>query len=133
VIWRRETFSLLSAPIVLAACGSAAARKPDLPQSVSPGWKLSSYDRAALPAAIPAGGAPQCWKASYAGPGAAELWICGYKASTGAFNAVQRAHAEAQTVKFQEGSYLVLVKWSAVPKADLEALVRAVQKTMQDR
>jgi hypothetical protein len=43
---------------------------------------------------------------------------------------MQRARAEAQTVKFQEGNYLVLVNWNDAPKANLTALVRAVQKAL---
>jgi hypothetical protein len=45
-------------------------------------------------------------------------------------NAVQRARAEAQAVKFQQGPYLVLAKWNDVPKASLTALVRAIQKAV---
>jgi hypothetical protein len=130
VLWRRETFSLLSVSILLAACSGGQPAKPDLPASVSPGWTLSSYVPAARPDEIPADGSPQCWKAEYGGQGSAQVWVCGYKASTGAFDAVQRARAEAQTVKFQQGAYLVLVKWNATPKANLTALVRAVQKAM---
>jgi hypothetical protein len=88
----------------------------------------------AAPAGIPPDGAPECWKADYAGQGSAQasaqVWICGYKANTSAFDAVQRARAEAQTVKFQQGVYLVLVKWNDVPKASLTALVRAIQKAV---
>ena len=52
------------------------------------------------------------------------------QASTNAFDAVQRARAEAQTVKFQQGASLVLVKWNDVPKDSLTALVRAIQKAV---
>lgn len=41
------------------------------------------------------------------------------------------ARAAAQTIKFQEGNYLVLVNWNDIPKADLTALVRAEQKALQ--
>lgn len=59
--------------------------------------------------------------------------MCWYKVSGSAFDAVQRARTEAQTVKFQEGNYLVLVKWNGVPKANLTALVRAIQKSVQGK
>jgi hypothetical protein len=72
-------------------------------------------------------------EAEHAGPGSAEVWICAYKASTSAFDAVQRARAEAQAVKFQRGPYLVLAKWNDVPKASLTALVRAIQKAVPTR
>jgi hypothetical protein len=116
--------------VLLISCGADRTAKPDLPQSVSPGWKLVSLDRAAAPGGIPPDGLPACWKAEYAGQGSAEVWICAYKASTGAFDAVQRARAEAQTVKFQQGANLVLVKWNTVPKASVTALVRAIQKAV---
>ena len=76
---------------------------------------------------------PQCWKAQYEGVGTAEVWACGYRERGSAFDAVQRAPAAAQTVKFQEGKYLVLVKWNGVPKANLTALIRAVQKTLSPK
>jgi hypothetical protein len=117
--------------VLLVSCAADRAAKPDLPQSVSPGWKLSLLDRAAAPGGIPPDGAPACWKADYASEqGSAQVWICAYKASTSAFDAVQRARAEAQTVKFQQGTNLVLVKWNNVPKASLTALVRAIQKAV---
>jgi hypothetical protein len=129
---RRETFSLLLA-VLLTACGANPAGKPDLPQSVSPGWTLASFGDSAAPQEIPGGNPPQCWKAQYTGPGTADVWVCGYKVEGGAFDAVQRARAEAQTVKFQEGRYLVLVKWNAAPKVSLTALIRAVQKTLNPK
>jgi hypothetical protein len=93
--------------------------------------------RVSLPAGIPASGAPQCWKADYSGQAApqssAQVWVCWYKASGSAFDAMQRARAEAQTVKFQEGNYLVLVNWNDTPKANLTALVRTVQKALQGK
>jgi hypothetical protein len=131
VIWRRQT-SLLFALIVVA-CGSGGIAKPELPQSVSPGWKLSSLDRAAAPAGVPPDGSPECWKGDYGGPGSVRVWLCGYKVRESAFDAVQRARTEAQMVKFQEGSYLVLVQWNNVSKENLTALVRAIQKAVQPK
>jgi hypothetical protein len=84
------------------------------------------------PAGIPADGSPQCWKAEYAGqgPASAEVWTCWYRIRGNAFDAVQRARTEAQAVKFQAGSYLVIVRWNGAPKASVGALVRAVEKVM---
>jgi len=109
---------------MLSACASGPPPKPDIPDSVSPGWKLSSL--------VPSG-EPDCWTAEYTGPGPADIRICWYKATASAFEAVQRARAEAQTVKFQEDHYFVLVHWNNVPKANLTALVRAIQKTLQPK
>jgi len=137
VIRRRQTsllfVSLLTAACLLGACTSGPPPKPDLPDSISPGWKLSSLNKSGLPSGVPADGSPECWKADYTGAGTAEAWICWYKATGSAFDAAQRARAEAQTVKFQEEHYLVLVKWNNVPKASVGALVRAIQKALQPK
>jgi hypothetical protein len=130
--WRRQT-SLLFVSLLLAACASSPPSKPDIPDSISPGWKLASLDKSALPSGLSPDGSPECWKADYTGQGSAETWICWYKASTNAFDAAQRARAEAQTVKFQEEHYFVLVKWNNVPKASLTALIRAIQKALQPK
>lgn len=115
----------------MVACGSGRTAQPELPGSVSPGWKLSSLDRAARPSGVPADGSPECWKGDYDGPGAVHVWLCGYKVPESAFDALQRARTQAQMVKFQEGSYLVLVQWNNVSKENLTALVRAIQKALQ--
>ena len=120
MIWRRQT-SLLFATLLLTACGSGPPPKPEIPDSVSPGWKLSSLTKSS----------DECWIAKYDGQGNAELRICWYKATESAFEAVQRTRAEAQTVKFQEEHYFVLVKWNNVPKVSLTALIRAVEKALK--
>jgi hypothetical protein len=135
VIWRRQT-SLLFVSVLLAAlltghCTSSPPPKPDIPDSVSPGWKLSSLNNSAPPSGLPSDSTPTCWKADYAGAGAAEVWICWYRSTGNAFDAAQRARAEAQAVKFQEEHYFVLVKWNNVPKSNLTALIRAIQKALQ--
>ncbi len=79
---------------------------------------------------LPTDGAPSCWKATYGGPGTADVWLCWYRQSANAFDAMQRARAEAQTVKFQKGHYLVFVKWNNAAREDLTALIRAIQKSV---
>jgi hypothetical protein len=111
--------------MMLSACASGPPPKPDIPDSISPGWKLSSLK--------PSDSDPACWTAEYAGTGSAEIRICWYKATASAFEEVQRTRAEAQTVKFQVEHYFVLVKWNNAPKADLTALIRAIQKALQTR
>lgn len=88
-----------------------------------------------MPSAISGAGEAQCWKADYAGQSApqtsAQVWVCRYATSDGAFNAMQRARTEAQMVRFQDRRYLVLVRWNDAPKASLTALVRAMQRAVQ--
>ena len=115
---------LLLEACLINACASGPPPKPDIPDSISPGWKLASL--------VPSG-EPACWTAEYTGPGSADVRICWYKATASAFEAVQRARAEAQTVKFPEEHYFVLVKWNNVPKANITVLIRAIQKALQPR
>lgn len=129
----RPVTTLLALSIALCACAGGQRAKPELPGSVSPGWKLTSMTSSAAPPEVSAAGSPDCWLANYAGTGVAQVWVCRYSAEAGAFDAVQRARAEAQTVKFQEGANLVLVKWNNAPKADLAALIRALQKTLNPK
>jgi hypothetical protein len=121
--------------LTLFACGSVSGpSKPDLPTSVSPGWSRVSYDQAAPPAGLPEGPTPECWRANYRGAeGTAEVSVCGFRAEGSAFNAMQRARAEANTVKFQEARYLAIVQWNGGSRADVTALVRAIQKALQMR
>jgi hypothetical protein len=126
-----QRVALVALSVFLVACGENQPAKPDLPASVSPGWKLTALTRSvAPPPEVPEGGKPDCWQANYGGTGTAQIWLCRYSAETNAFDAAQRARAGAQTVKFQEGEYLVLVQWNNAPRADLAALIRAVQKTL---
>ena len=110
--------------------------KPDLPGSVSPGWQMKIYDTSAKPADVP--GEPACWAARYEhgggnDAGSAQIVICGYPTTGGAFEAEQRARAEADTVKFQEGKYFLLVKWTKADHQAVTTLVRAIQNTLDPK
>jgi len=111
-------------------CGrETAPEKPNLPQTAAPGWTLKSYESAPPPAGVPA--PALCWKAEYSGAGTASVWTCGYTSAGGAFDAVQRARAEADTVKFQQGRFLVIASWSGADHAGATSLVRAVQAAIK--
>ena len=128
---RRALISLLLAALNLAGCGAGAPpARPELPLSVAPGWTRKSWERSSPPPGIPTPVAAECWKADYAITGTAEVWVCGYAQEASAFDAMQRARAEADTVKFQAGRYLAIVKWAGVSRAEIFALVRAVQKAL---
>lgn len=131
LVKRPAILSLLFSAIFLASCSAGGHTKPDIPQSVSPGWRRTSFESSGTPEGVPRSASTECWKADYEGQGTALIWFCGYAEKTGAFDAVQRTPAEAQTAKFQEGPYLVLVKWNNVPKAGLTALIRAIQKSLE--
>jgi hypothetical protein len=123
-------FILLLA-LIMAACGVASPPgKPDLPASISPGWKMKTYAAAPPPEGLPDGFKPVCWKADYEGSGnaVAEVWICGYAVS--AFEPMQRARAAANTVKFYKGRYLILVRWNGGTRTDVTALMRGLENAL---
>lgn len=117
----------------MTGCAASQSEKPDLPASASPGWRLGTVAPTAKPAGVPE--APVCWSAEYTestekGKSTAEVTICAYQVETSAFDASQRFRAEAQTVKFQVGRYLVLVKWNDAPMTDITALTRAIERAL---
>ena len=128
---RRESLSLLFAvvltPALLSSCGGGQSGPPALPQSVSPGWTRAAITSAA------ARGTAVCWETTYSGTGTALVSVCRYGNEGGAFDAVQRTPAAAQVVKFQEGRNLVLITWKDAPKANLTALIRAIQKSLDSK
>lgn len=129
MICKRQT-SLLFAALGFAACSAGPPAQPDIPNSISPGWKLAAIAKSARAAELPPDGSPTCWKADYAGQGSAEAWLCWYKETANAFDSMQRVRAEAQAVKFQKAHFFVLVKWNNVPRVNLMALVRGLERAL---
>lgn len=85
------------------------------------------------PDRLPQGGPqPICWRADYSSEGEAAVWVCGYRISGSAFEALQHMRAGAQEVKFQKGLYLVVVQWKNVSQTGVTALVSALQKRLPD-
>lgn len=138
--------TLLGLSTALGACGESPP-KPTLPEQMSPGWKLTSFNPSAAPLYIPypssrhspgqdqqfsAPRSTDCWQAIYSGPGVAQIWLCRFSATSSAFDAWQRVRADSQTVKFQEGVYLVLVKGRNTSTRDLNALMRATQTALRN-
>jgi len=118
---------------MLAGCsGISTPPQPDLPVSISPGWSTNGYESSAPPDGLPAGEKPVCWKADYTGPAGAvaETWVCGY--AHGAFDAMQRARAAANTVKFYKGRYLVIVRWNGGKRADMMAFMRGLLGALRE-
>lgn len=129
---RWETFSLLLVMTgLLAGCGEAGPGEPKLPESATPGWTRKSLAKTAVPAGVAGKTQPACWKAEYSTKGSAEVTACGFAAEAAAFEAMQKGRAEADTVKFQEGKFYVIVQWRGVSRDEITALVRAVQRDLK--
>jgi hypothetical protein len=120
--------------VILAGCSGSGsyATKPDLPQSVPPGWTQQNFTESSAPEGLPqTAEPPKCWLATYSGPGQADVRLCAYRTEAPAFDAAQRFPSAAGTVKFQMQKWFVVVHWSGATQTDATALVRATQKALQ--
>lgn len=104
---------------------------PKLPETATPGWVRKSLAQGAPPAGVTDAGKPECWNAQYASKGEANVWACGYAAEGSAFEAMQKGRSEADTVKFQEGRFYVVVQWRGASRDEITALVRAIQRNLK--
>ena len=119
--------------ILLTGCSGAgqAPDRPELPGSIAPGWTRQSVTGIPPPSGLPATATPpRCWLALYQGPGTGEVRVCGYGAEGPTFDALQRFPSAANTVKFQQKQWFVLVSWSGASQTDATALVRGIQRAM---
>ena len=125
---------LLWLVILLTGCsgsGNAPERPPALPGSIPPGWTQQSVTDTPPPVGLPATAtAPRCWLATYQGPGTGEARVCWYRTEAPAFDALQRFPSAANTVKFQQKQWFVLVQWSGASQTDATALVRGIQRAL---
>jgi hypothetical protein len=139
----RQLVALLVLSFALFACGKGrqaktgtegpqakTPEKPNLPQSVSPGWKLASLAQSPAPPEVPAGASRECLEGTYTGVGSAIVWLCRFADRAVAFHALQSTKTQRQIVTFQEGEYLVVVEWTADSIADLTALIHAVKENL---
>lgn len=103
-----------------------------MPANITPGWTLKTYKDSPPPPGLPSGAAPKCWKANYEGAqsASAEVWVCGFAESGSAFDAMQRTATTANTVKWQKGNYLEIVRWSGGSRGDVTALMRRLEKSL---
>lgn len=74
---------------------------------------------------------PVCWKADYtSATGSATVQVCGYRASAGALDAVQRMAMAPSEVRFQKGVYFVVIGWTGVSQAGITTLVSAIERAL---
>ena len=91
-------------------------------------------DISSLPDRLPAGQEkPLCWRADYSGQGDVTVWVCGYRVSGNAFEALQQMRSAANEVKLQKGAYLLVAHWSNTSQAGITALVTAIQKSLPNQ
>ena len=135
--------ALLALSLALMACGKGrqaktstdaprekTQAKPKLPESVSPGWKLTSPVASSAPPQVLAPGSQDCIEGQYTGVGAALVWLCRFGDRAAALHALQDTKTQRQIMTFQEGEYIVVVEWTTESIADLTALIRGVKENL---
>ncbi len=123
-------FALVLGVTLLYGCAKQAI--PELPASVPPLWTRTSFAPGQPPKALDtAGNQVSCQDAAYNGPGTAHVSVCLFPPGSGAFEAVQRTRASANTVKFQEGDAFALISWDKATRDEITELVHAVQRALK--
>ncbi|MGA2738449.1 MAG: hypothetical protein ABSG65_13495 [Bryobacteraceae bacterium] len=124
---RRRYWIVLA--LVSSACSQPARSAASLlPASVGEVWQRKSLH--AIPPPKPA--ILRAFEAGYEGAGQATVDLYEAKISGTAFEMTQHWRAAPNTVFFDKGRYFVLVKWEKADRQALTALVRGLQKELED-
>jgi hypothetical protein len=115
--------------LVLSACSQPARSAASLlPASVGGVWQRTSLRD--IPPPRP--GIVRAFEAGYEGAGKLTVDLYETKISGTAFEMVQHWRAAPETVFFDKGRYFVLVKWEQADRKALTALVRGLQKELEE-
>jgi hypothetical protein len=108
-------FSVLS----LAACTASHEEAPELPKSISPGWRITNFARE-----------KEVWLGTYSGPGTAHvrIWPTGGQAE--GLDRAQKWKAQPDTVVFFSDRYFAAVDWSGATRVEAGTLVRAIERAI---
>jgi hypothetical protein len=114
----RVTLSVL---ILFVGSCAPAVKKPELPQSVSPGWQLTGM-RETEPG--------KAWEAIYTGPGKVRVRVWSIQSIAEGLDRVQKWEPAANTVVFYSDRYFAVLDWAAADAAQAGTLVRAVERAI---
>lgn len=114
-------FSVLSLILLtLGTCAEPAVKAPELPKSISPGWRLTSFSRE-----------KEAWLGTYAGPGTAHVRIWPTRGLPEGLDRVQKWTPQSDTVVFYSDRYFAAINWSGVDRDQAGALVRALERALK--
>lgn len=117
--------------ILLFCCGGSAG-PPKLPETASFGWKLKDVTetkRDAAPDTIRSLGITRSWRAEYAGPGVANVYVYATKAEASGLEMTQHWKPAAQTVTLFNAHYFVVIHWQVSDRAAATALVGQIERS----
>ena len=125
--------SVLAAAGLTGACSVEKPKAPELPQSISPGWRLANFQIAEMkdaPEAVRAVHPQAAWSGSYTGPGTAHVRVWAIAGAPGGLDLVQNWQPEPNTVVLYSDRYFAAVDWMGVDRTQAGALVRAVERAI---
>ncbi len=113
--------SVLVASAVLAATGcKTETTAPDLPASVSPGWKLETVVRTGSD-----------WIATYRATGTAHLRLHSIHGQAEGLDLTQKWAPKPNAVVFYGERYFAVLDWDTVERDQAAALVRTLERRIQ--
>lgn len=129
---KRFRYSVLLSVLTLLRCSRAGVEQPELPRSISPGWRLlrvESMDISTSPRQVREARPENAWIATYSGDSIAHVRIWAIPRPLG-LELVQRWRAEANTVVFYSQHYFAAIDWKEPDAQKASALVRAVERAL---
>jgi hypothetical protein len=117
----------------MSACGSKSQRASLLPDTLATVWRRTSLHDAPpseAPDAVPRTSVRRLEIAVYEGPGKLEVRVYELNSRAVALDMVQRWRLSADTVFFNQGEYLVVVKWEQADRQALRDFVRELEQRL---
>ncbi len=106
---------------VLSVAGCASrSEAPELPKSITPGWRLESFGKKGAE-----------WDGTYGGPGTAHVRIWAIHGSAEGLDRVQKWKAQANTVVVYSERYFAAVDWSGAERTEAGMLVRGLERALK--
>ena len=115
----------------LAACHSTVVLPPNLfPATVAGGWKLvvaREVPVSEAPDPVPRNEIERLEEGLYEGPGKVDARVYALGSATVGLELSQRWRPSSDTVFFNRGNFLVVIKWQAAERQALETFIRELE------
>ncbi len=93
---------------------------PELPKSISPGWRLAGFARAG-----------DGWQGGYSGPGTAQVRIFPIASQAAGLDRIQKFQASATSVAFYSEHYFTIVSWKGAGSEQIRPLIKALEGNLK--
>jgi hypothetical protein len=117
--------------LALSACRKKSTPLDVLPETVATVWRRVPESQATeAPDPVPRTSVVRLQTAQYDGPGKLEVRVYELDSSAIALDIVQRWRPSADTVFFNQGAFLVVVKWQQADRQALHDFMRELEKRL---